>query len=124
MRTNLFWQGLSCVALVAALAVVVMHVTSPRPVKADGASAGGIIAVTAAESSNHRLYLIDTNRKVILVYGGRNQWEFTMFTGRYFDMDSQATVGLEHRFRQQGYTIREMQQIVTKREAESRGRTR
>lgn len=116
MKTNLFWQGLSCVALIAALAVVVVHVTSARPVKADGA-AGGIIAVTAAESGLHRLYLIDTNRKVILVYGGRNQYEFEMMTGRYFDMDSQATVGMQHRFKQSGYTIREMQQIVNARAA-------
>jgi len=108
MKTNLFWQGLSCVALVAALAVVVMHVTSARPAEAGGAD-NGIIALTGGDN---RLYLVDTNRKVILVYGGRNQYEFTMYTGRYFDMDSQATVGMEHRFRQQGYKITDMKKIV------------
>ncbi|MHC5053522.1 MAG: hypothetical protein ACYTKD_02260 [Planctomycetota bacterium] len=121
MKTDLFWQGLSCVALVAALAVVVVHVTSARPAKADGA-AGGIIAVTAAESGMHRLYLIDTNRKVILVYGGRNQYEFSMLSGRYFDIDAQATVGSEWQFRQQGYTITQMQMYLKKKSATPRGR--
>ena len=93
-----------------------MHVTSPRPAKAEGA-AGGIIAISGG---NNRLYLVDTNRKVILVYGGRSQYEFTMMTGRYFDMDSQGTVGMEHRFKQQGYTIREMKAIVDKKAATTR----
>jgi len=116
MKTNLFWQGLSCVALVAALAVAVMHVTSARPAKADGA-AGGVIALTGGDN---RLYLVDTNRKVILVYGGRSQYEFTMLTGRYFDMDSQATVGMQHKFKQQGYSIVEMKKIVDSKAASTR----
>ncbi|MHC4249444.1 MAG: hypothetical protein ACYS9X_10000 [Planctomycetota bacterium] len=122
MKTNLFWQGLSCVALVAALAVVVVHVTSERPAKAGGGAAGGIIAVTAAESGLHRLYLVDTNRKVVLVYGGRNQYEFSMLSGRYFDIDAQATVGSEWQFRQQGYTITQMQMYLKKKAASSRDR--
>lgn len=123
MKTNLFWQGLTCVALIAALAVVVVHVTSTRPAKAGGGAAGGVIAVTAAESGLHRLYIIDTNRKVILVYGGRNQYEFTMLAGRYFDMDAQATVGSEHKFNQRGYTITQMQMYLKKKSATPR-RTR
>ncbi len=113
MKTNMFWQGLSCVALVAALAVVVVHVTSVRSVKAGGGASGGIIAVTETDGGEARLYLIDTNRKVLLVYGSYRQKDrFLMLAGRYFDMDSQATVGMQHRFKTQGYTIREMQAFV------------
>ena len=110
MKTSLFWQGLACVALVAALGVVVLHVSSARPVRAESAS--GIIAETAAENGLHRLFLIDTNRKVILVYGGRTQYDFTMLAGRYYDYDAQATVKFEYPFNQRGYPAKQMKAKV------------
>ena len=97
---------------VAALAVAVFHVSSPRPVQAQ---AGGILAVTAAESGLHRLYILDTSRKVVLVYDGRSQGQFTMLAGRYFDVDSQATVGSEWKFQPQGYTITQMQNYLKRK---------
>ena len=111
MKTDLFWQGLACVALVAALGVAVMHVSSARPVRAE--AAGNIIAETASENGLHRLFLIDTSRKVILVYGGRNQYDFTMLAGRYFDYDAQATVNNEWTFKQNGYPAKQMQIYVS-----------
>ena len=121
MKTNLFWQGLSCVALVAALAVVVVHVTSARPARAGGGSAGGIIAVTEADNGEARLYLIDTNRKVVLVYGAyRQRDKFTMLAGRYFDVDAQATVGSEWPFKGQGYSITQMQSFLKRKAAPTR----
>ena len=122
MKTNLFWQGLTCVALVAALAVVVVHVTSARPAKAGGGAAGGIIAVTESDGGEARLYVIDTNRKVLLVYGSYRQRDrFLMLAGRYFDMDAQATVGMQHPFNQRGYTITQMQAVVN---SKAKGSTR
>ncbi len=117
MKTNMFWQGLSCVALIAALAVAVVHVTSARPARAaGGGAAGGIIALTEVDGGDARLYLIDTNRKVLLVYGSYRQKDrFYMLAGRYFEYDLQATVGTEKQFRGQGYPA-----LLMKREADKK----
>ena len=122
MKANVFWQGLTCVALVAALAVVVMHVVSERPVKAGGGAAGGIIAVTEADGSQARLYLIDTSRKVLLVYGGYQKDRFSMLAGRYIEYDMQATVGNEWPFKQQGYPALQMKTFVERQKKVPRTR--
>jgi hypothetical protein len=116
MKTNMFWQGLSCVALIAALAVVVMHVTSERPAKAGGAAIGGIIAVTEVDGSDARLYIIDPGRKVLLVYGSyRQKDKFRLLAGRYFEYDIAATVGMDRPFKAQGYSARDMKNYADKK---------
>lgn len=107
MRDTWFWRAVAVVALMAALGYVASRFVSPPPVQAQ---AGSIIAVTAAEQAVHRLFLVDTSRNVILVYGGAtNAFSFTLLAGRYFDVDAKATVGREFPFRQRGYKITEMQ---------------
>ncbi len=116
MKTNMFWQGLSCVALIAALAVVVVHVTSTRPAKAGGAALNGIIAVTEIDGSDARLYIIDPNRKVLLVYGSyRQKDKFLLLAGRYFEYDIAATVGMDRPFRSQGYRAVDMKNAVDRK---------
>ena len=109
MEWKWFWRGLACASLVAALGIAVMHFTSARPVQAQ---AGSVIAVTAAENGLHRLFLIDTTRSVILVYGGTSQYMFTLLAGRWYDADAQATVKTEWRFNQRGYPITQMDKYL------------
>ncbi len=107
MRDTWFWRAVAVVALMAALGHVASRFVSVSPVQAQP---GSLIAVTAAEDALHRLYLIDTARNVILVYGGgAGAYRFTLLAGRYYDVDAKATVGKEWPFRQRGYNIREMQ---------------
>ncbi len=106
MRDTWFWRAVAVVALMAALGHVASRFVSAPQVQAQ---AGSIIAVTAAEDAVHRLYLIDTSRTVILVYGGVNAYSFTLLAGRYYDVDAKATVGREFRFNQRGYKITDMQ---------------
>ncbi len=111
MQDSWFWRAAACVGLVAALGYVVSQFTSARPVEAQG---GRIVAVAERESDIPRLYLIDTQRSVILVYGGASRNRFTLLASRYFDIDAQATVGNEFIFRSSGYPINHMRKYVKK----------
>ena len=113
MRDNWFWRGAACAALILALGYVVSRFTSAPAVRAQG---GRIIAVTAAENNLHRLYVIDTSRNVILVYGGTSPFRFSLLASRYFDKDAQATVSKEFPFKTNGWPLREMERHARERE--------
>lgn len=83
-------------------------------VSADGASSGNLIAVPTSEGN--RLYLIDTNAKVILVYdsrGGRSG--FSLVGGRTFEFDLEFVKKSEIKFNQNGYSILEVDKELKKR---------
>lgn len=112
MRDDTFWRVMAVLALVTALAYTVSRFWSaPDPVHAQ---AGGTIAVTGNEQSYHRLYLIDSGKRVILVYGpkGRNQYSWSLLAARYYGVDAEATVKKEFEFRTSGYPITEMQKYA------------
>ena len=73
-------------------------------------------SLTSSDGSDGRLYIIDTNRKVVLIYGSyRQKDKFNMLAGRYIEYDIQATVGNDWPFRQQGYPALQMKQYVDKK---------
>ncbi len=120
MRDTWFWRAVAVVALMVALGYVASRFASAPPVQAQ---VGSIIAVASSQDAVSRLFLLDTARNVILVYGGAaNAYSFTLLAGRYYEMDVKGTVGKEHRFRQQGYNIREMQRYAEGSKKKGRGR--
>ncbi len=106
MRDNWFWRGAACAALLLALAYVVSRFTSAPPARAQG---GRIIAITERENNLARLFVIDTSRSVIMVYGGQSAFRFSLLASRYFEMDAKATVKKEFPFKANGYSITEME---------------
>lgn len=120
MRDNWFWRGAACAALFLALAYVVSRFTSAAPARAQG---GRIIVEAASENALHRLYVVDTSRSVILVYGGTSAYRFSLLASRYFEIDAKATVNREFPFKTNGYPITEMEKY-TRNPADSRRRPR
>ena len=117
MRDNWFWRGAACAALLLALAYVVSRFTSAPPARAQG---GRIIVFAERENNLARLFLIDTSRSVILVYGGQSAFRFSLLASRYFEIDAKATVNREFPFKASGYPITEMEKYT--RDATTRGR--
>jgi predicted alpha/beta-hydrolase family hydrolase len=115
MQDSWFWRGVACVALLAALGYLAHRFAAAEPVRAQG-MAGSVIAVTGDEQDLHRLYLVDTSRKVVLVYGtsssaGRG---FTLLASRYYEFDVLATVNTEWPYRNQGYPATQMKRHLDK----------
>ncbi len=118
MRDNWFWRGAACAALLLALAYVVSRFTSAPPARAQG---GRIIALAERENNLARLFLIDTSRSVVMVYGGTSAFRFSLLASRYFEIDAKATVNREFPFKTNGYPITEMEKY-TRNPADSRRR--
>ena len=121
MRDNWFWRGAACAALLLALAYVVSRFTSAAPAQAQG---GRIIVEAANENSLHRLYVVDTSRSVILVYGGSSAFRFSLLASRYFELDAKATVNREFPFKANGYPITEMERYTREETRAGRRTTR
>jgi hypothetical protein len=121
MRTNgIFWRVAASAALVLALAYVVSRFTAETaPVRAQ---AGDVIAITGDDQTGlHKLYLIDTSRKVILVYGpGQTQYQFSLLAGRYYLLDAQLAENSEISFRANGYSLPEIKRNLDQRNATRR----
>ena len=121
MRDNWFWRGAACAALLLALAYVVSRFTSAPPARAQG---GRIIIDVANENNLHRLYVVDTSRSVILVYGGTSAYKFSLLASRYFELDAKATVNREFPFKSNGYPITEMERYSKEETRAGRRSTR
>ena len=81
---------------------------SNNEVAAGGGAINNVIAITG--NDNNRLYLIDTENKVILVYempGGRTG--FTMVAGRLYDYDRQLARIRDLPYTSRGYSLRQIQ---------------
>jgi hypothetical protein len=110
MQDNWFWRGVAVVGLLIALGYVVSRFTQ---VPTAHAESGAVNAVTGNENDKHQLYIVDSSRKVILVYGGgASQYNFTLLASRYYEIDAQATVNNEFPYNQRGYNIKQMQTHV------------
>ena len=76
-------------------------------VEAGGGAINNVIAVTGNE--NNRLYLIDTDTKVILVYeNSSNKRGFTMVAGRFYDFDRQLARIKDLPYDQRKYSLRQI----------------
>lgn len=82
-------------------------------VSAQGASSGNLMAVPGTDN---RLYLIDTEAKVIVVYDsqGRSASGFTCVAARSYEVDIEASKRTEIRFSSKGYNILQMQALFQK----------
>ena len=82
---------------------------SNNEVAAGGGAINNVIAITG--NDNNRLYLIDTDNEVILVYempGGRTG--FTMVAGRYYNFDRQLARIKDLPYVSRGYSLIQVKQ--------------
>jgi len=131
MKDSLFWRAAACSGLVMAGALIVSLwcVASRLEPCRSGAGAraadapprdnttgpGGVIAVTAPENDLHRLYLVDRERRVILVYGNATGVSrFSLLAARFYDVDARAAAEREFPFNSRGYSILDMNRHVPK----------
>jgi hypothetical protein len=116
MAESWFWRVFACGALALALLYVVSQFrTQERPASAQ---TGSLAVVTSHETSSHRLYVVDSARNVILVYGPvQNSMDnFSLRASRYIEYDLKAAVGSEYPWAPNGYTASYMRTEVLKRE--------
>ena len=121
MRDSKFTKILAA----AALAVAALYVTTPLwapggsavapQAHAYGGAIGGVIAYSAKVGTQEKMFLIDTQGKVILVYAASNgSKSFNLCGGRNFSYDAKAAanVGAKRRsdipYRNQGYSVQDM----------------
>jgi len=130
MKDSLFWRAAACVGLVLAAALVgsLWYAAAQlRPARSGGRAPTGdgaridpstrlgtVLAVTAPEGESHRLYLVDTERRAILVYGGASgPSRFSLLAARYYDVDARAAVEMEFPLNPRGYSILDMKKHVS-----------
>ena len=115
MRDSWFWRGMSVLGLMVALGYVVAQFTRQvEPIRAQG---GSLDVVTGNESDSHRLYVLDSTRNVLLVYGPTSRASgFSLLASRYIEQDFNATIGQEFKFRANGYPAEEMLREAQKAE--------
>ena len=119
MKDNWFWRVTAVLALVVATGYVASRFAQAPPVHAGG-DGGYIMEVSADQSGVGRVYLLDTNRKVLIMYGSPTRYDLTMHSSRFVDVDCQATVGKEFPGKPRGWSLREVQASLK----EPRKRTR
>jgi len=113
--------GVAAVALVVSLAfgwALGRGMGSTGEIQADGGSSGSIIAIPG---DGNRMYLIDIEAKVIMVYDSTSaRTGFSFVGGRTFEFDAEFCRKSEVRYNQRGYTILEVDKELRKRERNSR----
>ncbi len=105
-----FWKLAAAVGLVVA-AVYVFGVCRPFAPVPVGAQSGEIIAVAPSNNSSYALYVIDTSKKVLLVYdasGGVSRLSsYSLIYGRTIDPDAVLVTRMgdgELKFNSRGYS--------------------
>jgi len=78
---------------------------SRSEVSANADSTNGIIALTAGST---RLFLIDTEKQVILVYDKRNNFQCTLVAARHYAKDAKLGTLYEIQDNQRGMTVRQV----------------
>lgn len=131
MKDSVFWRAATCIGLVLAglfVASLWYAAAQLRPARSgsraltgDGARAGNatdqvrVLAVPAPEGESHRLYLVDTERRAIPVYGGASGPSgFSLLAARYYDVDARAAVEKEFPLNARGYSILDMNRHVSR----------
>ena len=83
--------------------------TSGRSEVEAGGATNNMIAV--AGNRDNRMYLVDTDRKVILVYEALGKKGFGLVAGRTYELDRAVTVKSELLWNGKGYGIKHIQQL-------------
>ncbi len=113
MKDTWFWRVLAVLALLVALGFVVSRFTAAPTVRAE-AGGGFIMEVVTDQVSSGRVFLLDTNRKVLIMYGSPARIDLTMMASRFIDIDCQATVNREWKGKQRGYSLLEVKRSLDK----------
>ena len=112
-RLQSFLSGALASVLVLALVQSIPNANSQANANV-GAAAQNMIAVTTG--TGQRLYLVDTNKQAVMVYdttnGGRG---FSLVGGRTYKADREAVDNSELKFNANGYSIRDVQSILQRR---------
>lgn len=122
MSDTWFWRACAVLALLVALGYVVSRFTAVPPVRAGG-DGGFIMEVSYDQSGVGKAYVLDSNRKVLLLYGSSRRsatkQDVTLLSSRYIDVDCQATVGFEWPAKRtgDGYSIKEVKAALSKKGA-------
>ena len=111
MNDSWFWRVVAVMALLVALGYVVSRFTGAAPVQAGG-DGGFIMEVVADQNGIGRAYVLDTGRKVLIMYGSPQRHDLTMYASRFIDIDCQATVGKEYPGKARGWPLREVERTM------------
>ncbi len=109
MRDDWFWRVFAVGALLVALGYVVSRFTAAPPVHAGGDGGFILEAAISAQGTVDKVYILDTNKRCLLLYGSPQRNDITMLSSRYIGVDCEATVGMSFPGRARGYSILEMQ---------------
>lgn len=128
MKRDWFWRVIAVSALTLAAVYVGMSLRGDTPVTgrvwAGGGAASNVIAFSQDGGSNTlRLYIVDTQQRVLLVYqstAGDSNFRFVY--GRLFANDAELATFGEIPFKQQGYGLQEIANML--RDAKRRSGTR
>ncbi len=115
MKDSVFWRAIACLLTLAALLYAAPRFA--RAPRVHASVANGVTVVAASEQSTHRLYLVDQDRNVILVYGptSRNGASFELLASRYYTWDAEATVGNAFKYSARGHELAKMKVWARKR---------
>ncbi len=108
MKDNWFWRVFAVLALMVAVGYVASRFAQ-APAAYAGGDAGFIMEVATDQTGTGRVYILDANRKVLLMYGSPNRYDLTLHSSRFIDVDCLATVNKVFPQRPRGWTLREVQ---------------
>ncbi len=114
MKDDWFWRVCAVGALLVALGYVVSRFTAAPPVYAGGDGGFILEAAITTQGIVDKVYVLDTTRKCLILYGSPQRNDITMLSSRYIDVDCQATVGKSFPGRPRGWSIVEMKRELDK----------
>lgn len=114
MKDDWFWRVFAVWALLVALGYVVSRFTAAPVVQAGGDGGFILEAVVNSQGTVDKVYVLDTNRKCLLLYGSPQRNDITMLSSRYIDVDSQATVGKSFPGKPRGWSLLDMKRELDK----------
>ena len=83
-----FWPTVALCALMLCAWMACTRGGSVALADNGGAATGGLIAMMGINPAEEHLYLIDTDRKVIMMYEAENNRDLMLVAGRSYDADS------------------------------------
>ncbi len=114
MRDDWFWRVFAVGALLVALGYVASRFTAAPPVYAGGEGGFILEAAISQTGTTDKVYVLDTTRKCLILYGSPQRNDITMLSSRYIGKDTEATVGRSFPGKPRGWSILEMQREANK----------
>ncbi len=123
MKDDWFWRVFAVGALLVALGYVVSRFTAAPPVHAGG-DGGFIMEAASSQGTVDKVYVLDTTRKCLILYGSPSRHDLTMLASRYIGYDCEATVGMEFVGRSRGYSATDVKRELDRKKGTGARRAR